>query len=161
MLAGIADESLDCDALPFREALREYLSGLMPELRVGLDGFEELKYSRVNLRQTLLQFSRADYLYGVRVPPWMPCTACVGQRDNLFSAHLPEGRKAYKNHVQSVVPHAMLHEFDMDHFGRGPGHDPVIECVADAFERYDTCHVPPSHFDSIPQPINQARILPR
>jgi hypothetical protein len=161
MLAGIADGTLDCHAPPFREALRDYLAGLMPELRVGTDGFEELQYKRVNLRQTLLQFSQARYLDGVHVPPWVPCTACVGQQDHLFLAQTAEGRKIYKRHVRSVVPHAMLFEFDMDHFGRGPGHDPVIDCVADAFERYDTSHVPPPHAFEISQQALQPRILPR
>jgi hypothetical protein len=149
LLSGIAEGTLNCDAYPFRQALREYLSGLMPELRVGIDFFEELDYSRVNLRQTLLQFSQAAYLKGVKVPPWIPCTACVGLRDELFSATTAEGCEAYKKHVASIVPHAMLHEFDMDHFGRGPGHDPVIQCVGDAFERYDTSPVPPHHVDAL------------
>ncbi len=58
MLAGIAEDTLDCRGTAFQQALSEYLGGLMPELRVGHDFFEELKYDRVNLRQTLLQFSR-------------------------------------------------------------------------------------------------------
>ena len=84
LLAGIAEEVLDCDGHAFRQALREYLSGLMPDLRVGLDYFEELNYERVNMRQTLLQFSRGDYLDGVNVPPWIPCTACIGLQDELL-----------------------------------------------------------------------------
>ena len=151
MLAGIADGTLDCSEVAFRRALCEYLSSLMPELRVGLDGFEELKYDRTDLRQTLLQFSRADYLDGVDVPPWVPCTACVGRHDHLLSAHTPAGREAYRKNVESVVHHATFHEFDMDHFGRGPGHDPVIECVGDAFERYDASPVASPHVDRVPQ----------
>lgn len=157
MLAGIADGTLDCVGLPFKQAFQEYLSGLMPDLRVRLDSFEELEYSRVNLRQTLMQFSRANYLDGVNVPPWVPCTACVGRQDALLSAETPEGRAGYKKRVESVVPHAFFYEFDMDHYGRGPGHDPVIECVGNAFERYDTSVVPPHHVEK----VSRNRVLPR
>ena len=157
MLAGVADGTLDCDGRSFREAFREYLSGLMPELRVELDGFEELSYARVDLRQMLLQFSRANYLDGVKVPPWVPCTACVGCGDELLSAHTSEGRDAYKNRVSSIIPHGAVHYFDMDHFGRGQGHGGMIECSGDALERADTCAVPPPHVNKIPH----YRTIPR
>lgn len=150
LLAGIAEEVLDCDGHAFRQALREYLSGLMPDLRVGLDYFEELNYERVEMRQTLLQFSRGDYLDGVNVPPWIPCTVCIGLQDELLFARAPADRETYKNYVLSIVPHATVHEFEMDHYGRGPDHDSVIKCAGDAFERADTSPVPPRHVDKIP-----------
>ncbi len=71
---------------------------------------------------------------------------------SFLGTHTPEGREAYKNRVQSLVPHATFHEFDMDHFGRGPGHSPVIDCVCDAFERSDTSAVPaPHHLVNVPR----------
>ncbi len=150
LLAGIAEEVLDCDGHAFRQALREYLSELMPGIRVGLDYFEELNYERVKTRQTLLQFSRGDYLDGVNVPPWIPCTAYIGLQDELLFARAPADRETYKNYVLSLVPHATVHEFKMDHYGRGPDRDLVIEYVGDAFERADTSPVPPHHVDAIP-----------
>jgi hypothetical protein len=68
LLAEIAEGTLDCDADPFRSALREFLSGLFPELRVGWDGFEELRYDRVHLARTIVQLAQARYLDRVSVP---------------------------------------------------------------------------------------------
>ena len=161
LLEGIAGKTLDCHGHLFREALREYLSMLMPDLRVGLDYFEELKYDRVKMRQTLLQFARGDYLDGVKVPPWIPCTSCIGRQDELLSAHTPAGREIYKNDVLSMVPHATVHEFEMDHYGRGSGHDPVIKCAGDVFERADPSHIPPGHISaSVCHSVN-LRSVPR
>lgn|GEM_PF-6663444 len=150
LLTEIAEEVLDYDGYAFRQALREYLSELMPDLRVGLDYFEELNYERVKTRQTLLQFSQDDYLDGVNVPPWIPCTAYIGLQDELLFARAPADRETYKNYVLSVVPHATVREFEVDHYGRGPDHDPVIEYVGDDFERADTSPVPPHHVYQAP-----------
>ena len=149
LVTGIEQGTVDCDGHTFRQALQEYLSKLMPDLRVGLDYFEDLNYERVKMRQTLLQFSRGDYLDGVNVPPWIPCTACLGRQDELLFARVPADCETYKNCVLSIVPHATVHEFEMDHYGRGPGHDPVIKCAGDAFERADTSPVPPHHVDKV------------
>ncbi len=157
LLAEIAEEVLDCDGHAFRQALQEYLSELMPDLRIGLDYFEELNYERVKRRQTLLQFSRGDYLDGVNVPPWVPCAAYIGRQDELLFARAPADREIYKNHVLSVVPHATIHESDVDHYGRGPDHDPVIKCIGDAFERSDTSPVPPRHVYKAPHYQNAPR----
>jgi len=155
LLEALGDDTLDCQGHPFREALCEYLSQLMPELRVGLDYFEELNYDRANMRQTLLQFARGGYLDGINVPPWIPCTACIGHQDGLLSALTAAGREAYKNHVLSILPHATIHEFDMDHYGRGPGHDPVIACACDAFERGDKSRPPAHHINSDRRQVHQ------
>lgn len=157
MLAGVADGTLDCDSRSFREAFRDYLSGLMPELRIELDGFEELSYSRVDLRQMLLQFSRANYLDGVTIPPSVPCTAIAGRGDELLNSHTPEGREAYWNRVSSIIPHASVHFYDMDHFGRGEGHGGMIECSGNALERADARSVPPPHLNK----ASNYRTLPR
>lgn len=150
LLAEIAEEVLDCDEHAFREALREYLSGLMPDIRVGLNYFEELNYERANRRQTLLQFARGDYLDGVHVPPWIPCAAYLGLQDELLFDSAPEDRETYKNYVMSIVPHATVHEFEMDHYGRGSDRDLVIKHVGDDFERAEMSPIPPHHIDKIP-----------
>lgn len=142
---------MDCDGLPLKQALREYLSGLMPELRVELNSFEELNYDRIAMRQMLLQFSRANYLDGVNIPPSVPCTSVVGRGDHLLSAHTEEGRKQYEKRVLSLIPHAEVYDFDMDHYGRGPEHNQMIKCAGDSFKRYDTSPVPPHHIDQAPQ----------
>ncbi|MCD4726521.1 MAG: hypothetical protein K8R46_02595 [Pirellulales bacterium] len=157
LLAEIAEEVLDCDGHAFKQALREYLSELMPDLRIGLDYFEELNYERVKRRQALLQFSRSDYLDGVNVPPWIPCTAYIGLQDELLFARASANRETYKNYVLSVVPHATVRELEMDHYGRGPDHDPVIEYVGDDFERSDTSPVPPRHVYKAPHYQNAPR----
>jgi hypothetical protein len=157
LVAELVQGTIDCAELPLRQALREYLVGLMPELRVELNSFEELSYDRVNVRQMLLDFARANYLDGVNVPAWMPCTAILGVSDHLLGMHTPEGRLAYRNRVASVVPHVKIHEVDMDHFGRGPGHDQMIQWAGDAFENAEKSVVPPCHIGKVPQ----HRILPR
>jgi len=69
-----------------------------------------------------------------------------------LSLTTPEGREGYRSHVLSLIPHARLHERDLDHFGRGPDHEPVIENLSDIFERYDKTQVPPHHFPAVGQP---------
>ena len=161
LLAEIAEEVVDCDGHEFRQALQEYLSELMPDLRVGLDYFEELKYKRVKSRQTLLQFARDDQLDEVNVPPWIPCTAYIGLQDELLFSSEPAERETYKNYVLSVVPHATVRESEVDHYGRGPDHDPVIECVGDAFERSDPSRIPPHHMKSSVGHSAKPRSVPR
>lgn len=145
LLHAVAEGVLDSRGNAFREALREYLATLFPEQRVERDRFEELHYDRVNIPRTLLQLSGVRYLEGAVVPPDIPCNFFYGRHDELLSLRTAEGREAYCNHVRSLIPHAVLWERELDHFGRGPDHDPVIETLSDIFERYDRHRVPPHH----------------
>jgi hypothetical protein len=149
LLAGLAQGTIDCNGDAFRQALRAYLTGLFPELQVGRDCFEELPYQRVNIPQTLRQFSQARYLDGVAVPAEVPCSFFLGRNDDSLSLHTVEERESYKSHILSIVPHATLHEHEFDHFGRGADHDAVIEQLGDLFEQYDTSTVPPHHLHRI------------
>jgi hypothetical protein len=156
-LAELAQGAIDCNGDVFREALREYLSGLFPELRVGRDFFEELPYDRVNVVRTLSQLSTARYLDGVTIPPEMPCNFFLGRKDNDMELQTAEGRDRYKKHVLSLISHATLHEHEFDHFGRGVEHDAVIDQLSDIFEQYDTATVPRHHLDT----IRDFRSIPR
>ena len=151
ILAQLAQQTFDGNGKAFRRALHEYLTNLFPGLRVGEDYFEELQYERVNIPQTLLQLSQARYLDGVRVPADMPCNIFLGRNDDVLSAHTPEGREAYRNRVLSLIPQAVVHVRDFDHFGRGAEHDAVIEHLADIFERHDGAPVPPHHLHAVGQ----------
>lgn len=142
LLAGIAAGMIDTGGDGFRDALREYLHGLFPELDVGRDYFEELAYARADVPRTVLQLSRARYLDGLAVPPDVPCNFFFGRNDDVLGLDTPEGRAAYRRHVLSLVPHAALHECEIDHFGRGPDHDPVIDRLADLFEESEARAVP-------------------
>jgi hypothetical protein len=145
--AELAQEKIDCKGDVFRQALREYLGGLFPELQVGRDFFEELRYDRVKIPQTLRQLSAARYLDGVTIPPEMPCNFFLGRQDTDMELQTAEGRERYRTHVLSLIPHATLHEHEFDHFGRGVEHDPVIDHLSDIFERYDAAAVPPHHLE--------------
>lgn len=142
LLEGIAGERFDWSGDAFRGALEEYLSTLFPELDVGRDHFEELHYGRVNIPRTLQQLARARYLDGLAIPRDLRCTMFFGRNDDVLSLHTREGREAYCSHVRSLVPHAELHECEIDHFGRGPDHDPVIDRLADIFEECEAQAVP-------------------
>jgi len=145
----LARQGIDWNGDAFRDALREYLTGLFPELRVGRDYFEEVQYERVNIPQTLLQLSRASYLDGISVPPDIPCNVFFGRNDDTLSTQTIEGREAYRNRVLSLIPHARLHEREFDHFGRGLEHDAVIEHLSDIFEEHDRSAIPSPHLDEI------------
>lgn len=148
---------LDCDAPPLRQALREYLLSLMPELRVELDSFEELRYDNLNMRQMLLQFARADYIRGAKVPESVSCTAVMGRQDWLLSTDTDEGREKYMRLVRAVMPHAYIYDLDMDHYGEGPDHDKMAWAGSDAFERADAAQVTAPHCTEVPH----FRSLPR
>ncbi len=152
LLQGIADDAFDWNGDAFRLALREYLKGLFPELRVEHDYFEELRYEHVDIPRTLLQLSRARYLDGLAVPPDVPCNFFFGRNDDVLSLHTREGRKAYQEHVLSLIPHAQLYEAEIDHFGRGPDHDPVIDKLGDLFEECEARAVPLDLADEIAPP---------
>ena len=128
-------EQVDWNGEAFRRALREYLTMLFPELRVGDDFFEELQYDRVNIRRTLLQLMTATYLKAVRIPRKLPCHVLYGINDDIMSLDAPQGREDYRKHALEVIPHAKIYEREIDHYGRGPGHDFTIKTVADIFEQ--------------------------
>jgi hypothetical protein len=156
-LAALAGLEIDWNGDAFRNALREYLTGLFPELRIGRDFFEEIQYDRVKIPQTLLQLSQASYLDGFAVPPEIPCNVFFGRNDDTLATETVEGREAYRQRVLSLIPHAELHEREFDHFGRGVDHDDVIEHLSDIFERHDGTAVPPPHIDE----MTRIRRIPR
>jgi len=135
LLDRIARQAFDFNGDAFRNALREHLARLFPELRVERDLFEELRYERVDIPRTLLELSRAQYLHGVRVPPEVPCSVFFGRNDDLLSLDTPQGREDYCRQVLTIMPHAELYECEIDHYGRGQDHDPVIDKLADVFEQ--------------------------
>ncbi|MHB1033310.1 MAG: alpha/beta hydrolase family protein [Pirellulales bacterium] len=158
LVDGLAQQKFDWSGNALRYALFEYLTGLFPQLRVGHDYFEELRYERVSIPETLLQLSRARYLDGVTVPPEIPCHVFAGRNDDTLSLRTPEGREAYRKQVLSLIPHAVLHEHEFDHFGRGVEHDAVIEQLADIFEEYDTSSaVPRPHLNPTAWPVGGLR----
>ena len=110
---------------------------MFPQLRVGEDYFEELQYARTDIPNSLRQLSRADHLAGLDVPREIPCHFFFGHHDNLFALDTPEGRTAYRNYIQSLIPHAQVQGADIDHFGFGPEHDALVQRVGDLFAKYD------------------------
>jgi hypothetical protein len=144
---GIVHNSFDWDGDVFRQALYEYLKGLFPELNIGRDHFEELRYDRANIQPTLRQLLESKYLEGVKIPSYIPCNVFMGVHDELMGMTTPKGRYAYADHVKTIVPHAEFHDCDIDHFGRGSDHDAVTDRLGEIFARYDSAPVPPSHLD--------------
>jgi hypothetical protein len=144
LLEGLRQGQFDWRGIACREALFEYVSGMFPELHVTRDEFEELTYDRVDLERTLLQFLERHYLDGVMVPPWIPCHLFLGDRDEMMNLHKVEGRRVYERNVRAYIPHAVLHYYDIDHFGRGPGREPLIEVMAEVCEQSEAlpAHVP-------------------
>ncbi len=134
LLERIRNLSLDVCGTPFRDALEEYLTGHFPDLRIGRDYFEELRYDRANTVQTLLQLAEARYLDAASLPQQIPCRFYLGRHDELFGLHTHEGRRAYRDQVLSLIPHAQLYEMDFDHFGRGADHDRTLDGLGDLFE---------------------------
>lgn len=133
-LQGIERNEFQWNGTAFRSALQEYLANLFPGLDIGHDHFEELKHERVDIPSTLLQLSRATYLDRVSIPTEVPCNFFYGRNDDVLSLVTETGRCEYRNHVLSMIPHAQLHECEIDHVGRGPDHDVVIEQLGDLFE---------------------------
>jgi hypothetical protein len=148
-LAALLEQRIDWNGDPFRNSLREYLTGLFPELRIGRDFFEEIQYDRVRIPETLHQLSQARYLDGVSIPPEIPCNVFFGRNDDTLGTQTVEGRDAYRDRVLSLIPHAVLHEREFDHFGRGLEHDAVIEHLSDIFEQHDSSPIPAPHIDEL------------
>ncbi|MCC6123988.1 MAG: hypothetical protein IT426_03425 [Pirellulales bacterium] len=144
-LDAVVRNEIDWNGDTFRNALYDYLKGLFPELRIGLDYFEELRYERADIHRALLQLSDAHFLGGIHVPPGMPCNVFMGIDDEVMGLKTAAGRQAYARRVQSLVPHAVIHEHEIDHFGRGADHDAVTARLAEIFERYDASPVAPPH----------------
>jgi hypothetical protein len=133
-LSGIDEKAYDWDGDAFKDALYEFLTGLFPNLRIGRDYFEELAHENVNLGDTLKQLLLAEYLEDLYVPPEIPCNFFYGSRDNILSLDSDEGRESYCEQARSLIPHIVIHERDLDHFGKGPDRHPMIEQLADMFE---------------------------
>ena len=85
------------------------------------------------------------------IPPAVPCNFFLGRNDRDMSLVTAEGRERYKRHVLSLIPHAVLHEHEFDHFGRGVEHDAVIDEISDIFQRYDSSPMPPHYLNRISQ----------
>lgn len=134
VLADIIAGTIDTGSDVFRESLREYLKGLFPELRVSSDAFEDLGFNRVDLPESVVQFSRLQPLEGVSVPPDVPCLFYYGTSDRLMGLHTSEGRLQYESAIRVLVPHAGIFSSTIDHFGRGGDHDFVLEQLGDFHE---------------------------
>jgi hypothetical protein len=140
-LGLVEGRAFDSGSVAFRAALHEYLAAMFPQLKVGQDYFEELQYGRVDIPNSLRQLTRANCLTALDVPREIPCNFFFGYSDSFFSLSTPEGRDAYSNHIRSLIPHAQVCGADIDHFGFGPEHDPLVEKVGDLFEQHDGCPV--------------------
>ena len=143
LLAALAEHKFDWNAAACRAALYEFLTQMFPELHVTSDSFEELSYDRTNLETLLLQFLQARYLEGVKVPLSIPCHLFLGQRDEMMRLHTPQGREDYESSIRELIPHAAPHYYDIDHFGRGPGREPLIEVMAQICEQSEASSAPP------------------
>ncbi len=134
MLDGLKAKLFNWRSKPCRMALYEYLMQMFPELRITPESFEDLAYDRTDLESTLYQFLTARYFHRVSVPARIPCHLFLGVRDDMMHLHTDEGREIYENRVRELIPHAVPHYYDIDHFGRGPGREPLIEVMADVCE---------------------------
>jgi hypothetical protein len=156
LLEEVASRRLDVNGDAFRSALREYLKGLFPELRVGRDYFEELQYARADVAQSVLQLARARYFDELAVPPAIPCRFFFGRNDDALGLRTRERREAYRSHILSLIPHAEIREMEFDHFGRGPDHEAVLEQLADFFEESERRAVSEENVGQI-SPVQGAR----
>lgn len=135
---GYAAQGLiDFDGDHYRNALRDYLRGLFPELRITRDVFEELEYRRVDMRDMVKQFYLLRPSAGVVVPPTIPCRFYYGMNDNLLGLVTAEGRRVYESCISALAPHAEVRGMQVDHFGRGRDHDAIINQLCDFFEEHD------------------------
>lgn len=137
LISDVRDGRLDLNDDAFRNAMREYLQALFPELAITRDSFEELEYSRVDAASTLFQFHKADYLKCVNVPADIPCHFFFGRRDDVLGLMGSNERADYRRQILGMIPHAVLHEIDIDHFGRGPDHHPMGDELTRIFEAND------------------------
>jgi len=127
-------DNVDWQGDRFRGALREYLTGIFPGLRVGHDHFEELQYDRVDVRRTLRQLSAARYLDSVTIPREVPCNVVYGRNDKVMSLDTPQGRDSYRKRASELIPHAVFHQWEVDHFAQGPDREALIDQLGDFFE---------------------------
>lgn len=144
---------VDWNGYKFREAMCEFLGGLFPKLRVGHDHFAELQYGRVDMRNTILQLLHATYLDSICIPPELPCNVIYGRNDDVMSLHTAEGQEDYRKHVSSLIPHAEIHEMDIDHFGYGPERAAMFERVGDFLEKSEVQAVNLTDASGQPQEI--------
>lgn len=161
LVAAFERREFDTASEEFRVALQRYLKHVFPpDFDIGVDYFEQLRYERMKMTETFLQFARDGYIDDVYVPPEIPCNLFLGTNDEMLSHQTVEGREKYKRGFSEHVPHAVYHEHEFDHFGRGVEHDVVMDLIADLFDRYDSTPIPPHHMDrviklrgALPQPV--------
>lgn len=130
---GAIDLTGDC----YRGALRGYLTGLFPELRVTDRSFEELSYDRVDMDATVRQFFDRAPLEGVAVPREVPCLFYYGLQDEIMGLDLPGGRRNYEKRVRTLVHHAQIRPANVDHFGRGMDRDLIVQQLVDFQEQQE------------------------
>ena len=135
LLQGLIERRFDWNGPECRGAFHDYLAEMFPELDITYESFEELAYKRTDLGSTLRQFLQSRYFDGVSVSTDIPCHIFVGDRDHIMGLHSDEGRRRYESRVREMIPHAVIHYYDIDHFGRGPGREPLIEVMADVCEQ--------------------------
>jgi hypothetical protein len=136
-IADVEQGTIDVDGGHYRNALRDYLQGLFPELHVTPDAFEELEYRRVDMREMVKQFYRLRPSAGIEVPDDIPCLFFYGVNDGLLGLNRPEGRKAYEARLRAAVPRAEIRGAAVDHFGRGEDRDRILNQLCDYFEEND------------------------
>lgn len=136
-IGGVRRGIIDPDGDLFRDAVKNYLQGLFPELHITRDAFEELQYSRVDIVAAMEQISQIRPLAGVRIPENMPSLFFYGLRDALMGHDTPGGRARYEARIRSIAPHADIRAVDIDHFGRGPDHDAMGHEMNRFFEQHD------------------------
>jgi hypothetical protein len=128
---------IDRDGGMFRNAVKDFLKGLFPELNITRDSFEELQFRRADILETLEQISQMRPLDGIRIPDNIPCLFLYGVRDVLMGLDTPAGRSRYESRVRSIAPHARIHSVDADHYGRGPDHEAIIHELHGFLEKHD------------------------
>lgn len=129
--------AIDLAGEGYRGALRSYLTGLFPELRVTQRSFEELEFHRVDMRDTVRQFFDREPLQGVAVPREVPCLFYYGLQDELMGLDLPGGRRNYEKRVRTLVHHAEIRPANVDHFGRGMDRDLIVQQLGDFHEQHE------------------------
>ena len=136
-IARMEQGMIDLAGDAYRNALRDYLQGLFPDLTITRDSFEELQYDRVDMPDLVREFFRLRPLAGVRVPDHMPYLLFFGRSDHLLGLDRPEGRNAYITRIRALVPHAQIREMSVDHFGQGGDRETILRQLADFFEAHD------------------------
>ncbi len=133
----IAKDKINFNSGSFRDAIELYLKMVFPTLRVGKNYFEELNYARTDIKETLLQTRLLNPLSKLNVPKELSSHFFFGLRDNVLGLVNPIERDKYFQCVKKIMPSAEIYTADIDHFGRGPDHDKVIDKLCDIFEEND------------------------